>query len=78
MLLIILMTVSVPVQDDFDVFMAAHDLIYTQLNLWDLQLAQKIISMYIFIWTVPILLLYGKINLLKGYIKPRLSLFIKH
>lgn len=32
MLLIILMTVSVPVQDDLDVFMEVHDLVYTQLN----------------------------------------------
>lgn len=39
-LLIILMTVSVPVQDDLDVFMEVHDLIYTQLNWWDLQLEQ--------------------------------------
>lgn len=32
MLLIILMTVSVAVQDDLDMFTVAHDLIYTQLN----------------------------------------------
>lgn len=59
MLSIILMTVSVPVQDDLDRFTAAHDLIHTQLNWWDLQLEQQIISMYIFIWIVPILLLNG-------------------
>lgn len=31
---------SVPVQDDLDVFMVAQDLIYTQLNCWDLPLEQ--------------------------------------
>lgn len=31
---------SVPVQDDLGMFMVAHDLIYTQLDWWDLQLEQ--------------------------------------
>lgn len=40
MLSIILMTMAVPVQDDLDMFMVAHDLIYTQVNWLDLQLEQ--------------------------------------
>lgn len=47
MLLIILMTVSVAVQDDLDMFTVAHDLIYTQLNWWDLQLDHLYVHLYL-------------------------------